>query len=81
LDVPVYDLFYFEKSEDDPKIVRRRLIFEPDALLGQTKALAPQTGKLSCLEIPRNDQEFLRFLSEVAELSVAKKASSKHRQS
>ena len=25
LDVPVYDLFYFEKSEDDPKVVRRRL--------------------------------------------------------
>lgn len=25
LDVPVYDLFYFEKSEDEPKVVRRRL--------------------------------------------------------
>jgi len=25
LDVPVYDLFYFEKSDDDPKVVRRRL--------------------------------------------------------
>ena len=25
LDVPVYDLFYFEKDWDDPKAVRRRL--------------------------------------------------------
>ena len=25
LDVPVYDLFYFENSEDDPKVLRRRL--------------------------------------------------------
>src|SRR5258706_4266622 len=25
LDVPIYDLFYFEKGEGDPKVVRRRL--------------------------------------------------------
>ena len=25
LEVPAYDLFYFEKTEDDPKLVRRRL--------------------------------------------------------
>lgn len=25
LDVPVYDLFYFEKDGDDPKAIRRRL--------------------------------------------------------